>query len=129
MRNRSGFTIVELLSVVVIIGTLTAMAIPRFANTKQKAVLAAMRSDLHNLVGAEEAHWIDTKTYYGGALPAAGFEFEPSQGVIVTIVSATPGGWSATAASPGVPAITCAIFHGAVPALPPASNDDAVACN
>ena len=44
MSNRKGFTLIELLIVVVIIGILAAIAIPKFANTKEKAVLASMRS-------------------------------------------------------------------------------------
>src|SRR5438874_6609265 len=54
--NRKGFTLIELLIVVVIIGILAAIAIPKFANTKEKAYLASMKSDLRNLVTAEEAY-------------------------------------------------------------------------
>ena len=54
MQNRKGFTLIELLIVVVIIGILAAIAIPKFANTKEKAVLAGMKSDLRNLVTAQE---------------------------------------------------------------------------
>src|ERR1700738_4536212 len=58
-RERQGFTLIELLIVVVIIGILAAIAIPKFANTKTKAYTAAMKSDLRNLVTAEEAFFSD----------------------------------------------------------------------
>jgi len=64
--NRKGFTLIELLIVVVIIGILAAIAIPKFANTKEKAYLASMKSDLRNLVTAEEAYFSDYTTYVGG---------------------------------------------------------------
>ena len=45
MSKTKGFTLIELLIVVVIIGILAAISIPKFANTKSKAVVTAMRSD------------------------------------------------------------------------------------
>src|SRR5574342_1330840 len=61
--NRKGFTLIELLIVVVIIGILAAIAIPKFANTKEKAYIAAMKSDLRNLVTAQESYFADNVTY------------------------------------------------------------------
>src|ERR671928_2244678 len=61
--HRKGFTLIELLIVVVIIGILAAIAIPKFANTKEKAYMAAMKSDLRNLATAEEAYFADSVKY------------------------------------------------------------------
>lgn len=63
MGNRKGFTLIELLIVVVIIGILAAIAIPKFAATKDKAKLASVKTDLRNLMTAEEAYFSDYATY------------------------------------------------------------------
>jgi prepilin-type N-terminal cleavage/methylation domain-containing protein len=129
MRSREGFTLIELLIVVVIIGILAAIAIPKFANTKEKAVVASMKSDLRNLAGAEESYWVENRTYYGGVVPAAALQFNVSSGVSVLIVEATDAGWSATATALPLTTMQCAIFYGATLPVPPATADGAVACN
>src|SRR2546430_14572349 len=91
--NRKGFTLIELLIVVVIIGILAAIAIPKFANTKEKAYLASMKSDLRNLVTAEEAYFADS-VKYTAAYGAGGINFVQSTG------NTTPAG-STTAGGPG----------------------------
>jgi len=67
MSNKKGFTLIELLIVVVIIGILAAIAIPKFANTKDKAYVAAMKSDLRNLATYEEQYAADNNgAYFAG---------------------------------------------------------------
>jgi type IV pilus assembly protein PilA len=112
----------------VVIGLLASIAIPKFANTKGKAVVASMRSDLHNLAAAEESYWAENQTYYNGPIPAAALPYTPTVGVTITIVSATVSGWSAQATSPQTPQ-SCVVFYGAAPAIPPATADGAVACS
>jgi type IV pilus assembly protein PilA len=127
--SKKGFTLIELLIVVVIIGLLAAIAIPKFANTKGKAVVSAMRSDLRNLASVQETYWTLNRKYYGGAIPdLPNFEFSPSNGVTITVVNADEAGWSATAAAPTFTTQTCAIFYGITPPIPPATIDAAVAC-
>src|SRR5918992_5316910 len=89
MSNRKGFTLIELLIVTVIIGILAALAIPKFTNTKEKAVVASMKSDLRNLAGTQEAFWSRNQTYYAGLIPDPAFPFTPSQGVSLTILNAS----------------------------------------
>ncbi len=128
MTRRQGFTLIELLIVVVIIGILAAIAIPKFTNTKGKAIVASMKSDLRNLSSSQEGYWVEFRTYYGGVIPGAAFNYQPTAGVTVAIVSASGSGWSAIATGTGTPQ-TCAIFYGNAPALPPATIDGAVACS
>ena len=127
MTRRQGFTLIELLIVVVIIGILAAIAIPKFTNTKGKAVTASLKSDLRNLAGSQEGYWVENRTYYGGVIPDPAFTFRPTAGVTITMVSATNSGWSARATAPG--AQICVIFYGNAPALLPATIDGAVACS
>ena len=94
MQNRKGFTLIELLIVVVIIGILAAIAIPKFASTKEKAYLASMKSDLRNLATAQESYFADNQTYTTSTVAV---NFSPSSGVTVTIPDAAGTKWTATA--------------------------------
>jgi type IV pilus assembly protein PilA len=125
--GRAGFTLIELLIVVVIIGILAAIAIPKFASTKEKSYLATMKSDLRNLVVAQEGYLADSATYYSGVIPGAALGYRPSTGTSVTIVSATANGWQATATYGGTTR-TCAIFYGSIGPLSPAVVNGEVKC-
>ncbi len=111
MSNRKGFTLIELLIVVVIIGILAAIAIPKFANTKEKAYIASMKSDLRNLITAQEAYFSDNNSTYAASTTAMGTTYRASSGVTVTLGSVTNTGWSATAKQAST-AKTCAITLG-----------------
>lgn len=108
-RTRKGFTLIELLIVVVIIGILAAIAIPKFANTKEKAYITAMKSDLKNMVSAAEAHFSDANTYAGFAVPTG------SSGVALTF-SGDATGWSG-GASHASTSVTCTIAVGSAVAV------------
>ena len=127
-NNRRGFTLIELLIVVVIIGILAAIAIPKFAATKEKAFVSKMKSDLRNLATAQEGYSADNGVYYLGAVPNPVLTYNPSSGVAVTITNASAGGWAAIATYPGQTLRTCALFVGVAPVPPPATTDGQVAC-
>jgi prepilin-type N-terminal cleavage/methylation domain-containing protein len=103
--TRKGFTLIELLIVVVIIGILAAIAIPKFASTKEKAYIAAMKTDLRNLVTAQEGYFADNQTY--STTLAALNNFSGSANVTITDPSsATATGWAASATHAQVASIT-----------------------
>jgi prepilin-type N-terminal cleavage/methylation domain-containing protein len=114
-RTRKGFTLIELLIVVVIIGILAAIAIPKFANTKEKAYITQMKSDLKNLVAAQEAYFSDNNEYADNitALGVTG-----STGVDLQVTSGDATGWTASATHPSVTSFsecTIAVGNGADP--------------
>ena len=131
-KTRKGFTLIELLIVVVIIGILAAIAIPKFANTKEKAYLASMKSDLRNMATTEESYFADFQVYVAGAAQnlAGGTAslngFVPSAGVTVTAGATGGTGWSATATHTATTK-TCAIFVG-VAAVAPATVEAEPKC-
>ena len=112
--ERKGFTLIELLIVVVIIGILAAIAIPKFANTKEKAYMATMKSDLRNLITAEEAYFSDNTTY---TTALATTQYDPSQGVTYSVTNASGTGWEATATHVGLVGATPSGCHIAVGSL------------
>jgi len=62
-RSQQGFSLVELLIVVAIIGILAAIAIPKFAAYRAKAYNTSARSDLYNLRSMMESAAHDQGKY------------------------------------------------------------------
>jgi len=58
--NRKGFTLVEIMITVVIIGLLAAIAIPNFVRTRQTALKNACDANLKQIQGAVQVWAIDT---------------------------------------------------------------------
>jgi type II secretory pathway pseudopilin PulG len=94
------------LIVVVIIGILAAIAIPKFANTKSKAYITAMKSDLRNLVTAEEAFFSDSSKY---TAVLAQLKYQNSTGTVAPTITVGAGLWSATNAHTQLVGTTCGI--------------------
>ena len=125
MRDNKGFTLIELLIVVVIIGILAAIAIPKFSATREKAYVAAMKSDLKNLASQEEIYYSDNYSY---TTNEANMGFVESDGVSVTVSEGDANGWGASATHTGT-SKTCGVFYGAAAAVAPATVAGAITCD
>ncbi|MBZ5740019.1 prepilin-type N-terminal cleavage/methylation domain-containing protein [Nocardioides mangrovi] len=62
-----GFTLVELLVVIVIVGLLAAIAIPIYLHQREKAYDASLETDVKTLATIEETVFVDHHTYLSGA--------------------------------------------------------------
>lgn len=95
--DRKGFTLIELLIVVVIIGILAAIAIPRFGETRDRAFIAAMQSDLNQVRTAQEMYFQDNDFEYADDVDDLGDLFTATEGVDVEINDGDAESWDATA--------------------------------
>jgi type IV pilus assembly protein PilA len=125
-RNpRQGFTLIELLIVVVIIGILAAIAIPKFSNTKEKAYIAQMKSDLRNLVNAEEAFFADSVKY---TATMGQLNYRQSTGVGTPTIAVGAGFWSATITHTALAGKSCQIAVNTANTLITTAGDGEPAC-
>lgn len=112
---KKGFTLIELLIVVVIIGILAAIAIPKFSNTKDKAKLASIKTDIRNYMTAEEAYFSDNQQYGDdAALTADPYNFNLSAGNTFTASTADAQGYSVTVTNASISGKpnTCTVLAG-----------------
>ena len=107
-RDDGGFTLIELMVVVLIIAILIAIAIPTFLGARTRAQDRAAQTSLHNALTAAKVLYTDTQDY-SGATPAGltatvqslTFAVGASTSFKIVSVIAAPAGqvWWATAKS------------------------------
>jgi len=98
LTNKSGFTLIELMIVIAIIGILAAIAIPNFIQYRQKAYDSNAETDTKNAFTSAQAYFTDHPNYNGdityGALTTAGFRM--TSAVTFSNISGSRGSLSMT---------------------------------
>ncbi len=89
-RNKKGFTLIELMIVIAIIGILAAIAIPQFTAYKKRGYNASAKSDLKNIYTAAQAYFGDhpTETFTTTA-HLAPFGYQSGAGVTIAVQAGT----------------------------------------
>ena len=83
--DEQGFTLIELMVVVLIIAILIAIAIPTFLGARARAQDAAAKSDLRNGLTAEKTSYVDTQKYTNTTATLTAIEPSLKWGVNVVV--------------------------------------------
>jgi len=85
--REDGFTLIELMVVVLIIAILVAIAIPTFLGARERAQDKAAQSDLRNALTAAKTHYVEGETYVATAAELE--DIEPSLAYDAAVANAT----------------------------------------
>ena len=129
MKRRPGFTIIEMLTVVIILGLLAVIAISRFWAAKDRTYFASLKSDLRTVAIQQERYFSKSNAYASDPNDLPDIAFSP--GVTVTMKWTDPSGWAATAEHESMLGRLCGYFTGPAPAgiAEPATDPGSIACD
>jgi type IV pilus assembly protein PilA len=95
-KGQKGFTLIELMIVIAIIGILAAIAIPQFTAYRQRGFNAAAQSDLRNAATAQEAYYTDSNIYSSAVADLTTRGYTASANVSMNSIAGDANGYTMT---------------------------------
>lgn len=137
--DRSGFTLLELMIVTVLLGILAMIAFPVYQNVRADAVRSALRQQIRSLSQAQQMHFLEHDVY---ASDVSALDYRPAGKVELELRVGTGGtgpggggspgaaekGWTGRLTDPGF-GVRCAVFHGEASPFAPAVVEGEIACD
>ncbi len=95
-KDQKGFTLIELMIVIAIIGILAAIAIPQFSAYRTRSYNSAANSDIRNACTAQEAYYVDAQSYSEALsrITGSAYGLYTSENVNASIVGGDANGYT-----------------------------------
>jgi type IV pilus assembly protein PilA len=98
LKSKAGMTLLELLIVVAVIGSLAAISLQEFNNHRRRAVDSSMRSEIRNAAMAMESYYGEYLEYPASLASILLVGYRNTASVTLTIAVPTPSTYTLTAA-------------------------------
>ena len=127
--SHQGVTLIELLIVMVVIGILAAIAIPKYSTARDKAFMISVTSDLRILASQQEAYQSRTQAYASDWTDLTDLTITDGVNIFINEVNLGQG-WAATGYHDALPGRICGIYYGNASAAnaTPATTPGQVIC-
>ncbi len=107
--SRDGFSLIEMLVIVIVLGILATIAFLRMTQVTREANLSILMSDLRSAVTAEQIYF---EQHFEYVEPEDIPQFAISDGVTLELTWSSDTGFALTGTHIGLPETTCGVFLG-----------------